>query len=141
MDQFLAQDINPADRADFLRDNCDSVEEIWYTHKFSQEELQEKKENLANICIDIADVAEAKKAAMDAFKVKQKPLDEKKSTLLTDIKRKAVDVKDECFKFLDHDKRMVGYYNGDGELVDSRPMRAQEMQKTIFSISKTGTDD
>lgn len=141
MEKFLAQDVNPASRADFLRDNCDSVEEIWYTHQFTPDELEEKKEDLANVCIELADIADEKKAAMDAFKVKQKPLEEKKSNFLVDIKRKAVDVKDECFKFLDHEKRMVGYYNGNGELVQSRPMRAQEMQKTIFSISKTGTDD
>ena len=38
-------------------------------------------------------------------------------------------------------KKMAGYYNKLGELVYSRPIMPQEMQKTIFNINrKTGTE-
>ena len=49
---------------------------------------------------------------------------------------------EECVKILCHDEKMAGYYNKLGELVYSRPIMPQEMQKTIFSITrKTGTEN
>ena len=41
-------------------------------------------------------------------------------------------VEEICYKFVDYDERMVGYYNGDGELVKERPARKNELQKTIY---------
>lgn len=43
-------------------------------------------------------------------------------------------------KILYHEEKMAGYYNKLGELVYSRPIMPQEMQRTIFNINrKTGT--
>ena len=43
MEQHLAQEINEKDRWQFLCDNADSVEQIGYTHRFTPEELAQKK--------------------------------------------------------------------------------------------------
>lgn len=46
-----------------------------------------------------------------------------------------------CAKILYHEEKMAGFYNRLGELVYSRPIMPQEMQKTVFSINrKTGTE-
>ena len=79
---------------------------------------------------------------MDNFKERLKPLNEEKSELLDHIK-KGSEFRDdeECAKILYHDERMAGFYNRLGELVYSRPIMPQEMQKTMFSINrKTGTE-
>lgn len=49
MDKFLGQDIPEQERWQFLQDNADAVEKIGYTHRFTPEELAQKKETLAEV--------------------------------------------------------------------------------------------
>ena len=51
MDKFLGQDIPEQERWQFLQDNADAVEKIGYTHRFTPEELAQKKETLAEVSI------------------------------------------------------------------------------------------
>ena len=78
----------------------------------------------------------------DEFKERLKPLNEEKQELLDHIKRGSEFVEnEECAKILYHEEKMAGFYNKLGELVYSRPIMPQEMQKTVFSINrKTGTE-
>ncbi len=134
MDKELFKDKNPLLRRQILEDNCAAVERITYTSPFSEEEMGERKTELAAL-------EEEKKAFMQAYKDKLKPKKERKKTLLTDIKRGYEEITDECFKFMDRSTRTTGYYNGNGDLVKERPMEAQEMQKTVFEdIESTGTE-
>ena len=143
MDKFLGQDIPEKDRWQFLQDNADSVEKIEYTHRFTPEELAQKRESLAETSIKINDIEIEKKEVMESFKADLKPLNEQKKELLDNIKKGSeYSENEECVKILDHEERMAGYYNKLGELVYSRPIMPQEMQKTIFNINrKTGTND
>lgn len=143
MDKFLGQEIPEKDRWQFLQDNADAVEEIGYTHRFTPDELAQKKESLAETSIQINDIETEKKEAMEDFKQQLKPLNEMKQTLLENIKKGSeYVVNEECVKILLHEEKMAGYYNKLGELVYSRPIMPQEMQKTIFNINrKTGTDN
>ena len=88
------------------------------------------------------DIEIEKKEAMEAFKAELKPLNEKKQELLENIKKGSEYVEnEECVKILYHEEKMAGYYNKLGELVYSRPIMPQEMQRTIFNINrKTGTE-
>lgn len=129
MDKELFKDKNPLLRRQMLEDNCAAVERITYTSPFSEEEMGERKTELANIDLDMAALEEEKKAFMQAYKDKLKPKKERKKTLLTDIKRGYEEITDECFKFMERSTRTTGYYNGNGDLVKERPMEAQEMQK------------
>jgi len=143
MDKFLGQDIPEKDRWQFLQDNADSVEKIGYTHRFTPEELAQKRESLAETSIKINDIEIKKKEVMESFKADLKPLNKQKKELLDNIKKGSeYRENEECVKILDHEERMAGYYNKLGELVYSRPIMPQEMQKTIFNINrKTGTND
>lgn len=87
MDKELFKDKNPLLRRQMLEDNCAAVERITYTSPFSEEEMGERKTELANIDLDMAALEEEKKAFMQAYKDKLKPKKERKKTLLTDIKR------------------------------------------------------
>ncbi len=142
MEKFLGQEILEKDRWQFLQDNADSIEEIGYTHRFTPEELAQKKESLAEISIQINDIEIEKKEVMDGYKDQLKPLNETKQTLLENIKKGSEYVDhEECAKILYPEEKMAGFYNRLGELVYSRPIMPQEMQKTIFSINrKTGTE-
>ena len=87
MDKFLGQDIPEQERWQFLQDNADAVEKIGYTHRFTPEELAQKKETLAEVSIIINDVEMEKKEAMESFKERLKPLNDEKQELLDHIKR------------------------------------------------------
>ena len=143
MDKFLGQEIPEKDRWQFLQDNADAVEEIGYTHRFTPDELAQKKESLAETSIKINDIEVEKKEVMDGYKEQLKPLNEEKQVLLENIKKGSeYRAHEECAKILDHEEKLAGYYNKLGELVYSRPIMPQEMQKTIFNINrKTGTED
>lgn len=141
-EQILGQEILEQERWQFLQDNADAVEKIGYTHRFTPEELAQKKETLAEVSITINDIEIEKKEAMEEFKERLKPLNEEKQELLDHIKRGSEFVEnEECAKILYHEEKMAGFYNKLGELVYSRPIMPQEMQKTVFSINrKTGTE-
>lgn len=143
MDKFLAQDTPEEDRWRVISDSADEIEEIGYTHRFTPEELAQKKEMLAETSIKINDIEVEKKEAMEEYKSRLKPLTEEKQTLLDNIKKGSeYRSNEECAKIIEQEERMVGYYNKLGELVYSRPIMPQEMQKTIFNINrKTGTED
>lgn len=141
MEKFLGQDIPEDRRWQFLTDNADAVEKVGYTRRFSPLELSQQRQELADTSIQINDIEEEKKDAMAVFKDRLKPLTEKKSKLLGSIKTGSEFVEEECAKFIDYDEKTVGFYNKLGELVSTRPIMAQEMQKTIFNSIKTGTNN
>jgi hypothetical protein len=133
---------NAREREAFLKDNCDKVEEKGYMKPFTPEQLQGHKEKLANVSIEISEIEAEKKEAAEVFKGQLKPLVESRGQMVSNIKAKAEYVKEICFKFVDQDAKEVGYYNADGDLIESRPATADELQPTIFSLArKTGTDD
>lgn len=87
MDKFLGQEIPEKDRWQFLQDNADAVEEIGYTHRFTSDELAQKKESLAETSIKINDIEIEKKEVVDGYKEQLKPLNESKQELLDNIKK------------------------------------------------------
>lgn len=129
-------------REAFLKDNCDNVEVKGYMKPFTQEELQTYKETLANISIELDELNEQRKRVNEHIKLQMKPLLEKRTSIITNIKEKTKYVRETCYKFVDLDARETGYYNAEGMLVDCRPSTVDELQPTIFSMSrKTGTDN
>lgn len=128
-------------RRQMLEDNCAAVEKITYPHHFTEEEMEARKTSLANLDIQMSDLEAEKKAVQDRIKEQMKPIVKHRGKIIEDIKREYEDVTDECFKFLDRDKGMAYYYNGNGDCVQKRPMCKQELQKTIYEeTAATGTD-
>ncbi|MDR1553338.1 MAG: hypothetical protein LBS69_07745 [Prevotellaceae bacterium] len=139
----LGKDIEAgARRIDFLESNCDKVEEKGYMKRFGPEQLAQMKENLSETDIQINDVEEEKKETVKDFKARLAPLTGERKRLLKGLKNKAEYVTEKCYKFVDMDDRTVGYYNREGDLIESRPAFPEELQATIFQSGvKTGTDN
>ena len=71
-----------------------------------------------------------------------RPENKKKKEALEGLKKKAELVEEDCYKFIDEDAKEVGYYNQNGDLIESRPAYSEEIQKTIFQVlRKNGTED
>lgn len=142
MQKELGKDIEPMQRIAFLNDNCDTVEEKGYMKQISQEEIRYMKDELAETGIEINDIEEEKREVTKVFKSKIDPLKIQRKTLLTNIKNKAIYTKENCYKFVDQEERMTGFYNSEGDLIESRPASADELQATIFQdMRKTGTNN
>lgn len=142
MDKNLGLDYADIDqRKQFLKDNCDKVEQAGYMKQFSPEDVIELKERLAQVSIEINDIEEEKKSHNEVFKIKLKPIIEEKHELLTNIKHGSEFVNEICYLFIDQQEKMVGFYNSEGHLVSQRPASQSELQGTIFQISRTGTNE
>lgn len=119
-------------RKSYLEANCDAVENISYSHYLSPSELETVKESICELTSTINDAEEDKKAY----------LDQHRKTLMEKWKCKMETVEGECYKVIDRDTKMVGYYDSDGVLVNSRPATKEEAQRTIFEVlRKNGTDN
>lgn len=129
-------------RAQILKDSCDKIEEMSYLRKYSIEETNEKRKELADISINLNDIEEELAKVRDEFKAKMKPMQEKFNTIRTNLKQGGEYRYGECYKFIDETEGMVGYYAPNGHLVHCRPVKPEERQMTIFkTLSPTGTND
>lgn len=141
MDKVLGQEYEGKTRIDFLRDNCDAVEDLGYTKQLPNEEIEALKDRLVENNIQLRDVRADKKAANKEFNDQIKQLEESNDEVTGKLKAKSEFVTEACFKFVDTETREVGYYNREGLLVYCRPGRPEEMQKSMFSpVLRTGTE-
>lgn len=143
MKRELGKDIQQGEeRKQFLEDNADAVEKKEYMRHFTPEELLKLKEGLSETCISINDIEEELKAIKKDFAKKLEPLMALKKQALEGLKKKAELVEEDCYKFIDAESREVGYYNKNGDLIESRPAYSEELQTTMFQVLRnTGTDD
>lgn len=142
MDRELGKDIPAGEkRIEFLESNCDKVVEKGYMKQYSPEELLELKDNLADMTIEINDIEEKKKEMTAEFNDQLKPLKEDQKTLLANIKNKAEFVQENCYMIVDRENRMVGFYNSNGDLIESRGAFSNELQGTIFQMNRTCTNN
>ena len=140
MEQVLGQEYEGLERIQFLKDNCYAVEKLGYTKQIPSEQLEGLKEKLVENNIQLRDVRADKKAANKLFNEQIKQLEDANDEVTGKLKERSEYVTEECYKFVDDEKRMTGYYNADGILVYSRPSRPEEMQKTIYQMQRTGTE-
>lgn len=141
MDKVLGQEYEGKARIDFLRDNCDAVEDLGYTKQLPNEEIEALKDRFVENNIQLRDVRADKKAANKEFNDQIKQLEESNDEVTGKLKAKSEFVTEACFKFVDTETREVGYYNREGLLVYCRPGRPEEMQKSMFSpVLRTGTE-
>ncbi len=140
MEKVLGQEYKGNNRALFLRDNCDAVEELGYTKSLPNEEIESLRDRLVENNIQLRDTRAEKKAANKEFNDRIKLLEEENDEVTGKLKAKSEFVTEACYKFVDEDSREVGYYNNEGILVYCRPARPEELNKNIFRMSRSGTE-
>ena len=142
MDKTLFQNISEGvERQQMLLDNADGVEEISFTRMLTPEQIADLKDELSEQCIQLKDVKADKKAHNAMYNEQIKQL-ETESDRLTDKIREGADiVMEQCYKMIDQEEGMVGYYDKYGILVLQRPMKREERQTTIMQFNRTGTND
>lgn len=128
--------IDPVEKLRLLRDNCDDYEETRYVKPLSQEELDIKRESLADNCIEFTRLEDELKEVKTGFKTKMDPIKDENKILCQQIKTRQEETAGKLFHFNNHDDAMRYTYDESGELVASRRLRPDEKQKRISFIAK-----
>lgn len=140
MKDIMLADTPVEQREEILRNSCDQILERRYTRKFDQEEINERRSELANVIIQIADLEQELAEVRADYKGKIKPLQERVSKLRDELKVGGDWIKGDCFKFVDEDEGKVGIYSPEGYLLEQRPMTQDERQRNVFRALRTGTE-
>lgn len=140
MKDIMLADTPVEQREEILRNSCDQILERSYTRKFDQDEINERRSELANVIIQIADLEQELAEVRADYKGKIKPMQERVSKLRDELKVGGDWIKGDCFKFVDEDEGKVGIYSPEGYLLEQRPMTQDERQRNVFRAIRTGTE-
>ena len=136
MNIFEIKSMGESERADFLDAYSTEVKDLTYMKPLSTEELNIKREDLAQAAMQksvlLDELAELKKQYKDRID----PLSHQFSENLKAIKTKAIEVTGTTYKIPDYDNQAIHYVAIDGTVVNSRPMLPEERQFTISSQLK-----
>lgn len=123
---------DPEKRISTLKATADKIDpEFYYLRKFTADELIEAKENLSEFMLMLSDLKERFDQVKTEFKEETKPIDTNIKSLVKQLKWKGTFVVEEVYIIHDHESQMAGIYNSRGEVIDARPLRPEEYQKTI----------
>ena len=98
-----------------------------YSRKRTATDLQSK---IAKLTAELAQV-------QSEYKGEIKPLKEQAGIVLNNIQQGGELVTKDCYKFVEEDEKMVGYYDAKGHLIDSRPATPEEMGGNLFRQVRT----
>jgi hypothetical protein len=141
MKDIMLADVPVEQRAQILKDSCDQIEDKHYTRKFTQSEVNERREKLADVSIRIAEIETEFKTVRDDFKSRLKPYTDGKEKLLVELKAVGEYINGETYKFVDPDEGKVAWYTPEGYKLEERELRPDERQRSLFHSMRTGTND
>jgi hypothetical protein len=141
IEKLIFQEYDSEKRKEMLKDNCDeAISNYSYVKKFSSEKIEELKDELSEVSIEQDNKEEELKELSKGLKEEIKPLKEQKKRLLKNLREKSEMINETVFVLKDDANYNV--YNSEGELLETRKLKPNEIQKTIFQqIRKTGTNN
>ncbi len=137
----MFEDVQREERLTLLKENARSISKMNVPYIFSPEELDEMRCSHTEIVTDIEEKDEAKKQFVKSINEETKPMKKRAHELRKEIRAGKIDVEKEVYEFEDHDNNQMNYFDGEGELVYSRPMKPAERQYRIKPVVQTGTND
>lgn len=141
MDQQILQAEKAAERKEILKNSCARTEELTYSKKYTPDELILKKDELTQQDIQLHKLEMKKKEAMADFTAQLKELKEDRLITMGNVRTGVEEVTEVVYLMDDQETREMGYYNGNGHLVYSRPLMQDERQMRIVGNEKTGTNN
>ena len=126
---------SPKERLQALQSAADKVEKTTYFKPLSEDELNDKREIIADNCIKLSDLSEQKKEAIKGFKDTMEPLQLENTKILGEIRTRMVEKEGTVYHIADFDNKMMETYDENGFLVGSRRLKPNELQKSIFDGS------
>lgn len=140
MEKHFLKDVSRKERIQMLKDNAEHVEMFTYPRPLQDAELRKIKDETVQHSIDLERLEEAKKDFMAGHKAEVDPLKMMVKDKLQKIRSRNEEVEEEVFLLADQEEGMMGYYNGDGDLVYQRTLLPDERQFRIVDAT-TGTNN
>lgn len=120
---------------DNLEGICYAIQEGSYTKLLSKEELDERKNRLAEVSIELAKIEDKKKEYMEEIKFLMKEPTEVKKDMLDAIKHKSERTEGKLFLIDDQEDGMMYMFDNQGICVDMRAMLPGEKQQKIRTLN------
>lgn len=133
--QFMPE-VPAKERLAMLQDNATKTEQTSYQKTLTPDELAQRREDLADNCIKLNKLEDDLKEVKDDFKTEMDPLKNKNKVLLSEIKTKQTTAEGALYHLANHDDGMMEIYDAEGFLIESRRLRPEEKQASIFSLPK-----
>lgn len=134
MDQIIFPEIPAEDREGVLRGHCEEIEEdYFYSRALTAEEITDINAELAEDAVELNRLQDKLKAITEEYKIKMKPIQDRVKTTVLRLQTKRIDEIGTVYKFVDFDAKEVGYYDRNGNLVETRRARSEELQTSIFT--------
>lgn len=119
-----------------LIDNCDEIMPSYaHTRQLTDEQLNERREKLSELLIEIDNLEQELKAFKDSINLNLKPKRVELGGMLTEIRNRYEEVSADVFVYLDHEMRRAFYVDNQGNVVNSRPLRAEERQGRLRAMN------
>lgn len=140
MKEIMLEETPVEMREQILKDSCDQIIERSYVRHFTSDELNGRKDELANACIQLDELEKKLSDIRSEYKGKIKPLEDRIARLTADIRMSGEMVHGDCYKFVDPDERRVGIYTPEGRLIEERPITPEDRQMTLHGALRNGTE-
>lgn len=134
--KLFPDSLSKSERIQNLEAMAYAIEEGKYFKKLSAEEIEQKREIFTENVIQISDLNDKKKELINEIKNEIKPLSVENKSLMESIRTKQEEVEGKIYLVDDQENGMMHSYDEMGELINSRRLRPNEKQTSIFSISK-----
>ena len=145
MKDVMLADTPVEEREQILRDSCDKIIERRYTRKFDMSETNERRAELADVSIQIAELEQELAETRASYKGRIKPLLERLCKIRDELKTGGEWVTGECYEFIDLEEKKAALYDPNGYKLEERELRPDERTHTVFQairgIEKSGTDN
>jgi hypothetical protein len=130
---FEGQSLNPKDRLDNLRSLAYSEDRMTFQKPLTPEQIDFEKERLSQAMIKLNAETERLDNFKQEIKAIVKPLELIRNESLEKIKNKAVQISGSVFLVDDQEAGMMGTYDDEGILIQSRRLLPEERQLHINS--------
>ena len=137
----LFEDADPIQRKQLLIDNADDVVEMSYHKSFDSDQLANRKEDLVNTSIKIAELEKDIADYRAHVNEELKPLKKQRDQLISDLKSKGEDVFEKCYKMVNTEEKVAEFYNAEGYCIMTRPATREELSPNIFRMNKAAAED
>lgn len=131
IDEKYLQSLPKSERLQILQDHADKIETGTYFRKYTEEELNQEREEFTIQCIELDKLEEEKDKIIEEMKVKMKPVKNFITKGLNIIRNKGLTVNETLYSIANHDEGFMESYNEEGELIEKRKLRPDERQTTI----------
>lgn len=136
----LFEKLSQKEVIDNLEAICYEIVEDDYTKHLTEDELNEKKSELAELSIKLAALEDEKKQIVDEFKQKMKTPKSELSNVLEIIKHKSERKFGTLYKVDDQEKEMMYFFDETGQCVHYRPLFKNEKQTKIKQLKSASNE-